>query len=114
MNFNGMSIIILRLAIPSDGELYEPTLSFLRSCGINAERPSPRRYTAAISSMPNTTVLFQRAGDIPARIEEGSADLGITGLDRYLESNIGSGESTLVVSDLGFSKCNVAMAVPDS
>jgi ATP phosphoribosyltransferase len=64
--------------------------------------------------MPNTTVLFQRAGDIPARIEEGSADLGITGLDRYLESNIGSGESTLVVSDLGFSKCNLVMAVPDS
>ena len=104
----------MRLAIPSDGELYEPTLGFLRSCGIIVERPSPRRYTATIASMPNTTIMFQRSGDIPARVEEGSADLGITGLDRFLEANIGIGSSTIVMDDLGFSKCRLVIAVPDS
>ena len=102
------------LAIPSDGELYEPTLGFLRSCGIIVERPSPRRYTATIASMPNTTIMFQRAGDIPARVEEGSAALGITGLDRFLDANIGIGSSTIVMDDLGFSKCRLVIAVPDS
>ena len=29
----------LRLVIPSDGELYEPTLSYLGSCGLSVRRP---------------------------------------------------------------------------
>ncbi|MBI2856557.1 MAG: ATP phosphoribosyltransferase, partial [Chloroflexi bacterium] len=105
---------MLRLAIPSDGELYEPTLAFLRNCGVPVERSSPRRYTAAIPSMPHTTVLFQRAGDIPAKVEEGSADLGISGLDRFLEVRVEAGDSTVVMEDLGYSRCELVVAVPDT
>ena len=36
----------LRLAIPSDGELYEGALRFLNDCGLVVDRPNARRYTA--------------------------------------------------------------------
>ena len=75
----------LRLALPSDGDLYEPSLDFLRSCGIAVDRPNPRRYTARIPALPCGAVLFQRTADITQKVEEGSAELGITGLDRFLE-----------------------------
>jgi ATP phosphoribosyltransferase len=104
----------LRLAIPSDGELYEATMGFLRNSGLPVERPSPRRYTAAIHTIPGTIVLFQRASDIPVKVEEGSADLGICGLDRFLELREEGGDSILVVEDLGFGRCELVMGVPDS
>ncbi len=107
-------MVILRLAIPSDGELYESTLGFLRSSGIFVERSSPRRYTASIRGMPNTIVMFQRTGDIPSKVKEGSVDLGVTGLDRYLEMGVDLGGSSLVMEDLGYSKCELVVAVPDS
>ncbi|MBF8267748.1 MAG: phosphoribosyltransferase [Dehalococcoidia bacterium] len=78
------------------------------------ERSSPRRYTAAIPALPHTTVLFQRAGDIPLKVEEGSADLGISGLDRFLELRVEGGESVLIVEDLGFGRCELVIAIPDS
>ena len=64
--------------------------------------------------MPHTTVMFQRAGDIPAKVEEGSADLGISGLDRFLEMRVEAGDSTLVTEDLGYSRCELVVAIPDS
>ena len=112
--FTGYSALKLASAIPSDGELYESTLGFLRSSGIFVERSSPRRYTASIRGMPNTVVMFQRTGDIPSKVKEGSVDLGVTGLDRYLEMGVDLGESSLVMEDLGYSKCELVVAVPDS
>ncbi len=41
----------LRLAIPSDGEMFEPTQTFLADCGMPVNRPSARRYTASIPAI---------------------------------------------------------------
>ena len=105
---------MLRVALPSDGELYEPTLQFLRSCGIAVQRISLRRYTGTIPALPNTTVLFQRSADITAKVDEGSADIGIGGLDRYLESRREGGNSVLIMEDLGFGDCDLVVGVPDT
>ena len=78
------------------------------------ERSSPRRYTATIRAIPDTTALFQRTADIPLKVEEGSADLGITGLDRFLELSAEGSDSILIVEDLGFGYCELVMGVPDS
>ena len=104
----------MRLAIPSDGELYESTLAFLRNSGLAVDRSSPRRYIASINSVSDVTVLFQRTGDIPMKVEEGSADLGVTGLDRFLELSAEGGDSILVMEDLGYGRCELIMGVPDS
>jgi ATP phosphoribosyltransferase len=48
------------------------------------------------------------------KVEEGSADLGITGLDRFLELSAEGSDSMLIVEDLGFGHCELVMGVPDS
>ena len=104
----------LRVALPSDGDLYEPCLAFLRACGIPVDRTSSRRYTARIPSLPGTNVLFQRTADITQKVEEGSAELGITGLDRFLEHRHEGSPVVPIIEDLGFGHCELVLAVPDS
>ena len=104
----------LRLVIPSDGELYEPTLNYLASCGVQVSRPSARRYTATIPSLPGAEVLFQRSADVTSKVEEGSAELGITGLDRYLEYRSDERKVICLVDDLGYGRCDFVLAVPDA
>ncbi len=104
----------LRLALPSDGDLYEPSLSFLSRSGIPVDRPSARRYTARIPALPGAAVLFQRTADITHKVEEGSAELGITGLDRFLEFRREGSPVIPIIEDLGYGHCDLVMAVPDS
>ena len=104
----------LRLAIPSDGALHEPTLMFMRSCGIGVLRTNLRRYTADIPTIPGVTVLFQRSADITLKVEEGTADLGIVGLDRVLELRPEGSDTNVVIEGLGFGHCELVVGVPDS
>ena len=104
----------IRLAIPSDGALHEPTLMFLLSCGIGVLRTNLRKYTADIPALPGVTVLFQRGSDITLKVEEGSVDLGIVGLDRFLEMRWEGGSANMVIENLGFGQCELVIGVPDS
>ena len=104
----------IRIVLPSDGDLYEPSLAFLSACGIPVDRPSTRRYTADIPALPSASVLFQRTSDITQKVEEGSAELGITGLDRYMEYRREGGAVIDIIEDLGFGHCELVLAVPDT
>ena len=103
-----------RLAVPSDGAMHQITLDFLRDCGMNVQRPSPRRYTATVSTIPGGEVIFQRTADITWRVEAGNADLGIVGFDRYQETRIEGGASLLIMNDLGFGRCDLVVAAPEA
>lgn len=104
----------LRLSIPSKGRLAEETVEFLQSCGIDIYKPNPRQYEATIPSIPGLTVLFQRPTDIVISVRNGSVDFGITGLD-VLEEHRGEDGDILVLHDaLGYGKCALALAVPES
>ena len=104
----------VRLVLPSDGELHDPTLQFMRACGLEVRRPSSRRYTGTVPALPGVAVLFQRTADITMKVEEGSAELGITGLDRLIEYRSDEGRVTSIIDDLRFGRCEFVLAVPDS
>ena len=104
----------VRLVLPSDGALHDPTLQFMRACGLEVRRPSSRRYTGTVPALPGVAVLFQRTADITMKVEEGSAELGITGLDRLLEYRSDEGRVTSIIDDLRFGRCEFVLAVPDS
>ena len=104
----------LRLLLPSDGDLHQPTLDFLRGCGLPVRRPNARRYTATVPAIPGVEVLFQRTADIAGKVEEGSAELGITGLDRLLEYREDERRAAILVENLGFGRCDLVLAVPDA
>ena len=104
----------LRFVLPSDGALYDSTLDFLSACSLKVRRHSSRRYTGDISGLASTTVLFQRTGDVTSKVEDGSADLGITGLDRFLEGRREAGSGIVIIPDLGFGQCELVLAVPSA
>ncbi len=107
------SKLSLRLLLPSDGDLHQPALDFLKGCGLSVRRPNARRYTASIPAIPGVEVLFQRTADITAKVEEGSAELGITGMDRLLEYRDDDRRAAVLVENLGFGRCELVLAVPD-
>ncbi len=104
----------LRLSIPSKGRLAEDTIEFLKACGIDIYKPNPRQYEATIPSIPGLTVLFQRPTDIVISVRDGSVDFGITGLDVLEEHRGTDGEILLLHDALGYGKCSLALAVPES
>ncbi len=103
----------LRIALPSKG-MEEDTLHFLRECGLAVDRTNPRQYRARIPSVPGTAVVFQRAGDIFAKVDEGTVDLGITGYDLVAEHGREDDNVVVLIRDLGYQRCSLSLAVPES
>ncbi|MEE9285864.1 MAG: ATP phosphoribosyltransferase [Dehalococcoidia bacterium] len=104
----------LRIALPSDRMMEDDTLRFMANCGLAVARPSPRVYTGRLASLGSATVLFQRSVDIPGELDEGAFDLAIVGMERYLENRDESGDTTVVIADLGYSKADLVVAVPNA
>ena len=77
-------------------------------------RPNSRQYTATIPSLPGIEVLFQRTADITQKVEEASAELGITGLDRLLEYRSDKERAVAIIGDLGYGGCDFVLAVPNA
>jgi ATP phosphoribosyltransferase len=100
------------LALPSKGAIAEPTLDFLRDCGLKVEKPNPRQYTGVVKAIPGLNVLFQRVIDVLYKVGDGTAQLGITGLDVVREH---AERDVIVIHDsLGYGHCELVVAVPES
>lgn len=103
----------LIIALPSKGRLGEAAEQFLGRAGLPTFKPNRRQYTATIPSLPLAEVVYQRPRDIVGKVGEGLADIGVTGLDNVLE--YGEDEADIMLIDrLGFGKCELLLAVPDS
>ena len=59
-------------------------------------------------------MLFQRTADVTQKVEEGSAELGVTGLDRVFEYRNDEARAAVLIEDLEYGRCEFVMAVPDS
>ena len=104
----------LRLAIPSTGALESGAARLLSDSDAAVSRINSRRYTAEIPSIPGIDVIYQRQSDITTIVDSGNADIGIVGLDRYLEARLEDGDSLVVAPDLEFGHSQLLIAVPDS
>jgi len=104
----------LRLTIASKGSYEEATLRFLESAGLSVWRPNPRQYVGRLSGVEGVEVLFQRTADIVHQVASGGADLGITGYDLVAELAGDDPNVLVVIDDLGFRRCELVLAVPES
>ena len=86
----------------------------MRACGLTVSRPNSRRYTGTVPTIPGVEVLFQRTADVTQKVEEGSAELGVTGLDRVFEYRNDEARAAVLIEDLEYGRCEFVMAVPDS
>lgn len=103
----------LILTLPSKGQLGETSSEFLGRAGLRVHKPNKRQYTGSIPSLDGCEVVFQRPTDIFGKVNEGRCDIGITGLDIVMESTEES-DDVIVIEKLGFGKCELLLAVPDS
>lgn len=100
------------LALPSKGAIAEPTTKFLQDCGLRVEKPNPRQYTGTMPALPCVDVLFQRVTDVAYKVSDGTAQLGVTGLDVVREH---PHEDLVVIhNDLGYGQCKLLVAVPEA
>src|SRR5512146_2411654 len=99
---------MVRIALPNKGRIYEPVMDLFEGAGLHVIEHSERSLFAKTVD-ENITLLFARSRDIPGYVENGAADLGITGEDFIRESN--ADVETLL--DLGMGKAELVLAVPD-
>ena len=104
----------LKLVIPSDGAMYESTLEFMANVGLSVERESKRRYIATIPNLSGITVLLLRSADITSTLEDGSADLGLLGEDRYQELRQEDLPTAVILGNLNYGNCSLTIGVPNS
>ncbi|MCH2229345.1 MAG: ATP phosphoribosyltransferase [Crocinitomicaceae bacterium] len=96
----------LKIAIQKSGRLNEYSLKLLKSCGIRVDNGKDQ-LKVTVPNFP-LEILYLRNSDIPQYLEDGVADIAIVGENLLIEKN----KDVEILRPLGFSKCNVSLAVP--
>lgn len=104
---------MLTIAIPSKGRLKEDTEKYFASIGLNIKTEGgSREYIGSFSGIEDNRVLFLQASEIARRLEDGSIDCGVTGLDLIAERRaVGS---VFTYKKLGFGFADLVFTVPET
>jgi ATP phosphoribosyltransferase len=106
------TLVRVRIAIQNSGRLGEPARELLARAGFLFRHGQDRLFCRG-ESLP-VDLLLVRDDDIPGLIEEGSADLGIVGLNLVEERRAGSGTTDIGTRlPLGFGRCRLSIALPE-
>ena len=97
---------MLRLAIQAKGRLSEESTALLREIGIDLD-DSHRKFLLEAPNFP-LELLYLRDDDIPQVVSDGTAALGIVGLNEVVERGL----PVEIVKKLGFGACRLSLAVP--
>ncbi len=90
------------------GRILADTLPLLAAAGIEPlEDATATRKLKVETSVPGTSLLLVRASDVPAYVQYGGADIGVTGKDVLLEH---SGRGIYEPIDLGIGRCKLVLA----
>lgn len=97
---------MLRIAIQTKGRLNEQSIALMREIGIDVDG-AKRKFLSKAANFP-IEVLYLRDDDIPQVVANGTAALGIVGLNEVAER----GCDVDVVAKLGFGGCRISLAIP--
>ena len=103
----------LILAIPSKGRLEEASGDIFTNSGFKLKRDSARGYSGKLAGLDNVLVEYVSAGDIAARLAEGSVHMGITGEDLLREEIPDMESAVQLCLPLGFGQADVIVAIPN-
>ena len=103
----------IRIALQKTGRMSEDSLNLLKNCGLHIVRSRDQLF-CRIQELP-IDVLLVRDDDIPNFVNSGICDLGIVGENVFNEVKCADKDfSAVVLEDLGFSACRLAIAVPEN
>lgn len=98
----------LKIAIQKSGRLNEKSVELLKNCGLDFDNYKSS-LISGVSNFP-LEILFLRDDDIPEYVQDGIADLGIVGENVIQETEA----EVSYLQRLGFGKCSLKIAVPNS
>lgn len=98
----------LLFAVPKKGRIYETCIDLLKGCDIHFNRSS-RQDIALCTNLP-VALIFLPAADIAKYVGDGNVDLGITGQDIVVESEVQ--DKIRQVEELDFGQCRLCIEVP--
>ncbi len=96
----------LKIAVQKSGRLNQNSLKLLKDCGIDINNGKDQ-LKVSVSNFP-LEILYLRNSDIPQYLEDGVVDVAIVGENLLIEKD----KKVEIVEKLGFSKCNLSLAVP--
>ena len=99
---------MLRIAIQTKGRLNEQSIALMREIGIDVDG-AKRKFLSKATNFP-IEVLYLRDDDIPQVVANGTATLGIVGMNEVAER----GCDVDIVAKLGFGGCRISLAIPKS
>lgn len=100
----------LPMAIPSRGELYEGSITYLSSLGWDTSLLAPETRVLAVEVAPKVKVVKLRAPDIIEALRDNAITMGILGNDVIVEELLNSNPTPLVrLRRLGFGGCGFRM-----
>ena len=98
----------IKIAIPSKGRISEPSINILEKAGLGLMDKNNRKLISETFNK-DIEVMFARASDIPEFVNDGVADMGITGID-LINENEADVEQLL---DLRFGQTKLVLAAPE-
>ncbi len=99
---------VLRIAVPNKGRMSEKMLDLLERAGLNIADKKDRCLSTQTKD-GRYSIIFLRTKDIPKFIQNGTADIGFTGIDVVEEA----GSDVDKILDLDFGTCDMIVAVKD-
>jgi ATP phosphoribosyltransferase len=99
----------IKLAVQKSGRLTDNSLHLLETCGLVYSRGRDQLFCFG-ENMP-VDVLLVRDDDIPTLVAEGVCDLGIVGLNVFLEKTDEAMDLRAAL-ELDFGRCRLSIAVP--
>ena len=97
---------MIRLAVPNKGRLQQPTMDLMRTAGLAFETTD--RALSVMARNADLELLFVRTEDVPELVNDGVAEIGITGQDLLAEY----GANLEVLAELAYGHCRLTAAVP--
>lgn len=98
----------IKIAIPSKGRISEPSINILEKAGLGLIDKNNRKLISKTFN-DDIEVMFARASDIPEFVNDGVADVGITGVDLINEAEADVTE----LLDLRFGQTKLVLAAPE-
>lgn len=98
----------IKIAVPSKGRISEPSINILEKAGLGLIDKNNRKLISK-TFYDNIEIMFARASDIPEFVNDGVADMGITGVDLINENEVDVAE----LLDLRFGQTKLVLAAPE-
>lgn len=108
------NVLNLRMAIQKSGRLSEDSVRLMHECGLQFDsNVGTKRLRSEATNFP-IEFIFLRDDDISGYVADGVVDVGIVGENVLYEKYGSEPNEVEVIERLGFSRCQLSIAVPRS